>query len=119
MSKQRKITDELDAQRCLAAARKSGEKVGSWARANGIDGRSLNTWRMNLERRGSGRPARSRRPPSALGTLPRAAIVELVPSTKPTAGGRYLVHVGSVHVEIGDDFDPGTLRRIVEALRVC
>ena len=42
MKQQRKITDELDAQRCLVAARRAGGDVGAWARANGVDGRSLN-----------------------------------------------------------------------------
>ena len=60
MKQKRKITDELDAQRCLVAARRAGGDVGAWARANGVDGRSLNTWRMNLARRGS-----TRRSPSA------------------------------------------------------
>lgn len=119
MRLQRKITDELDAQRCLAAARRAGEKIGAWARANGIDGRSLNTWRMNLERRGSRLPVRAPRPPSELAKRSRAALVELVPARRPPTAGRYLVHVGGVCVEVGDDFDPGTLRRIVEALRPC
>jgi hypothetical protein len=41
VDKQRKITDEREARRCLAAARAAGGTVGLWARANGIDGRSL------------------------------------------------------------------------------
>ena len=51
----------------------------------------------------------------------RAALVELVPSARPSAGSiaRYAVHVGEVRVEIGDDFDAETLRRILEVLRAC
>lgn len=50
MNERRKITDEADARRGLAAARRAGEHVGSWAQANGVDGRSLNAWRMALSR---------------------------------------------------------------------
>jgi hypothetical protein len=53
----------------------------------------------------------------------RAALVELVPASRPSAStrapARYTVHVGDVHVEIGDDFAAETLRRILEVLRAC
>ena len=121
MNERRKITDAADARRCLAAARRAGERVGSWAQANGVDGRSLNAWRMNLAR-GGGRPRRAQvAPPSsaALAVRPRAAVVELVPATPLAAPPRYVVLVGDVRVEVGDDFDVATLRRLVEALRAC
>ena len=119
MNQQRKITDELDAQRCLSAARRAGGDVGAWARANGVDGRSLNAWRMNLARRGSTRRSPSARSPSAEPAHSRAAVVELIPGSRTSTGGRYAVHVGATRVEFGNDFDPSTLRRIVEALRAC
>ena len=121
----RKITDEREARRCLAAVGRAGERVGAWARANGIDGRSLNAWRINLARRGAGgTPARTRtRPPTAMvvRARPRAALVELVPSSRPSAStsARYVVHVGECRVEVGDDFAPETLRRIIGVLRTC
>ena len=122
MNERRKIMDAADARRCLAAARRAGERVGSWAQANGVDGRSLNAWRMNLAR-GGGRPRRRAQaaPPSsaALAVQPRAALVELVPATPLAAPSRYVVLVGSVRVEVGDDFDVATLRRLVGALRTC
>ncbi len=122
MNERRKITDADDARRCLAAARRAGERVGSWAQANGVDGRSLNAWRINLARRG-GRPRRRAQvgPPSraALAVRPRAALVELIPAARPAAPGRYVVLVGDVRVEVGDDFDVATLRRLVGALRTC
>lgn len=121
MREQRKITDEHEARRCLAAARRTGESAGAWARAHGIDGRSLNAWRVNLGRRGAGRSAkrpRTARLPTAMVVRPRAALVELVPASRPGAG-RYVVHVGELRVEVGDDFAPETLRRIVEVLRAC
>ncbi|MBZ0232471.1 MAG: hypothetical protein K8M05_09095 [Deltaproteobacteria bacterium] len=49
---------------------------------------------------------------------PRAALVELVPASRPGAA-RYVVHVGELRVEVGDEFAPETLRRIVEVLRAC
>ncbi len=52
----RKVFNEFDAQRCLAAVRRSGAPLGAWARDHGIDGRSLNLWRTNLARRGHPRP---------------------------------------------------------------
>ena len=119
MSQQRKITDELDARRCLAAARRAGGDVGAWAMANGVDGRSLNAWRMNLARRGSTRARSAARSPTAEVANSRATLVELIPAPRPSTGGRYAVHVGIARVEVGDDFDQDTLRRIVEALRAC
>ncbi|MBZ0234578.1 MAG: hypothetical protein K8M05_19760 [Deltaproteobacteria bacterium] len=122
MREQRKITDEQEARRCLAAARRTGESAGVWARANGIDGRSLNAWRVNLARRGASgnrtRPRVTSRAPTAMVVGPRAALVELVAASPPGAA-RYVVHVGELRVEVGDDFGPETLRRIVEVLRAC
>ena len=48
----RKIRDETEAMACLAAVARSSLSRREWARAHGIDGRSLNSWRLNLERRG-------------------------------------------------------------------
>lgn len=50
---------------------------------------------------------------------PRAALVELVPTSPPGAAMRYVVHVGVLRVEVGDDFAAETLHRIVEVLRAC
>ena len=61
MTERRKITDEREARRCLTAAARSGNAPGAWARANGIDGRSLNAWRINLARRGTVGRRRRRR----------------------------------------------------------
>jgi transposase-like protein len=125
MNERRKITDEREARRCLAAARKTGERAGAWARAHGIDGRSLNAWRINLARRGTGStPAgMATQPPTAMVVRPRrrAALVELVPASRPSASApaRYAVHLGEVRVEVGDDFAAETLRRILEVLRAC
>ena len=119
MTQQRKITDEADARRCLAAARGASQSVGRWAQANGVDGRSLNAWRMNLARRGVWR-GRSRPRSAAAQMVRRAAIVELVPApVRVPTRDRYLLHVGEHRLELDRDFDPATLRRLIEVLRAC
>ena len=117
MNERRKITDEHEARRCLAAAARRGLRVGAWAQANGIDGRALNAWRMNLARRAAPRAAPGR-PVARM--APRTALVELIPAP-PAASttARYTVCVGAWRVEVGDDFTPATLRRLVEVLRGC
>jgi len=53
----RKIEDEREAVRCLRAAEREGVSGGEWARAHGVDGRSLHAWQMNLARRGTAQDA--------------------------------------------------------------
>lgn len=102
----RKIRDEADARSCLAAVRSAGGDRAEWARAQGVDARSLNAWRVALERRGS------RRSPGS----PR--LVELVPATA-SRGGRYVVDLGAVRIELDDSCSTETLQRLVRALRAC
>jgi transposase-like protein len=109
MSLLRKIVDEKDARTCLLSVARSGETLRAWAKRHGIDGRSLRAWHRNLSRRGSSARARGE---------PR--LVELVrASSTPRAPQRYVVHVGEGSVEVGDDFDDQTLRRLLEVLRAC
>jgi hypothetical protein len=115
----RKIEGELEARRCLLTASREGLSAGEWARAHGIDGRSLHAWQMNLERRGT--TARSRRRKSRTSTTTRA-LVELVPAAPNvtiTGRGRYVLEVAGARVEFGDDASVATLRRVLEALRSC
>lgn len=44
-------------------------------------------------------------------------LVELVPTA--TAPARYAVCFGEIRLEVGDDFDAQTVRRLVEVLRGC
>lgn len=46
-------------------------------------------------------------------------LVELVPTTTSAPERRYVVRLGEIRVELGDDFDPRTLRRLLEVLRAC
>lgn len=91
------------------------QSAGEWARAHGIDGRSLHAWKINIERGVA--PAVRRR--SAV-TPVRPALVELVPEApRPSTPSRYVLEVGDARVEFGDDVSTATLRRVVEALRSC
>ena len=115
----RKIEDEGDALRCLRKVHQAGLSVGEWARAHGIDGRSLHAWRIAIARRGV--PARNRK---ASGKSKRAelALVELVPAasfTERDSARRYVLVIGAARVEFGDDASGATLRRVFEALRSC
>ena len=104
----RKIEDEREARAFLKAAKSAGVPLKTWARTRGIDGRSLNAWRINLGRARSG--ARIPAPPR---------LVELVPAPKARSGGRYVVRVADATLELDDDFRDETLVRIVRALRSC
>jgi hypothetical protein len=98
----RKIQDEQDARRCLKAA---GSDPVRWARAHGVDGRSLSAWRINL----AGRAARTGRQ--------TAQLVELIPLSSP--GARYVIAVGDVRVEFDDGCSGETLSRVLQVLRSC
>ncbi|HEX4338266.1 MAG TPA: hypothetical protein VH062_20315 [Polyangiaceae bacterium] len=71
-----------------------------------MDGRSLRAWQRNLFRRAAPSPS-----------VPR--LVELVRTSPTRPPQRYLVHFGEGSVEVGDDFDDATLRRLLEVLRTC
>lgn len=106
----RKVFNEQDARRCLAAVKSSRVDLGTWARAHGVDGRSLNLWRANLARRGAVR---------VRAAAPR--LVEVV--VAPTPGGAprapFVLRIGGVELEVGTSFDEGALRRLVGLLKSC
>ena len=104
----RKIDDEREARAFLKAAKSAGVPLKTWARAHGIDGRSLNAWRINL-----GRSRSVTRPRST----PR--LVELVPTPAASSAVGYVVRVADATIELGDDFREDTFVRFVRALRSC
>ena len=106
--RRRKIRDEADARACLAAVRAAGGDRVAWAHAHRVDARSLNAWRVALERRAAKR--------SAAG-VPK--LIELVPTSVPRAAARYVLDVGGVRVEFDDACSAETLRRVVRGLRAC
>ncbi len=105
----RRIFNEQDARRCLAAVKSSPNDLAAWARAHGIDGRSLNVWRVNLARRGG---------PRLRAVGPK--LIELVPAA-PVVDHRasYLLRVRGVELEVGSNLDEQSLRRIVGLLKSC
>jgi transposase-like protein len=105
----RKIEDERDARACLKAAKAAGLSAGQWAREHGVDGRSLNAWRINLAERGAGPRGRTSRP----------RLVELVAARTLGVEARYVVRVAEAEIEITDSFHEQTLVRLVRALRSC
>ena len=102
----RKIVDEQDARGCLAAVAGSGLGRAAWARANGVLPRSLNAWRVTLDRR-------------ARRLVPGAVrMVELVPG--PPAGGEPVVlRVGRVEIDVGAGVDDATLARVLRVVLAC
>jgi hypothetical protein len=113
----RKISDEAEAPRFVAAARHRGQSAGEWARGRGIDGRSLQAWKMTFDRKG---PSGSKQPyPSRERAKPKA-LVELVPKPAPaTSGAKYVLEHDGMRLEFGDDVSADTLRRVVLVLRSC
>lgn len=104
----RKVHDEREARAFLRAAKSARMPLKAWARAHGVDARSLNAWRVNLGRSRFETGARS---------TPR--LVELVPTPAVSAAARYTVRIGDATVEVGDELREETLVRIVRALRSC
>ena len=110
----RKIRDEHDAQTCLTAQVASGMGLPAWCRQAGIDGRSLNMWRLQLARRGA---------------RPRLSLVEWLPAQRSVEavqdrGGRveapcYRVVRGDFVVEVPTNFDSETLQRLLRVVAVC
>jgi transposase-like protein len=105
----RKVFNEQDARRCLAAVNRTGRELATWARQHGVDGRSLNLWRVNLERRGG---VRERRAPKLVEVV--VAQTPVVPASAPL-----VLRVGGVELEVGSSFDEGALRRLVRVLKTC
>ncbi len=102
----RKIEDEAEARLCIEAQSRSGLSAVAWARREGLDGRSLNAWRVNLARRGAVSPA-----------APAPRLVELVAIGQPAA--TYSVRCGRFVVEVGERFDEDTLLRLLHVVAAC
>lgn len=100
----RKIRDADEARACLAEADASGLTRAAWAREHAVDARSLNAWRLNLERR-------DRR----FGEL---HLVELVP-TAPMPSARYRIHHREFVVELDERFDDAVVARLLAVVATC
>lgn len=104
----RRIDDEREARALLADLEEAGSiDLASFARARGIDGRSLNAWRLNLGRRA--------RPQSA-----DLRVVELVASSRPPPSAPTLtVRCGPFAVGVGPDVDDDLLARVLAVVASC
>jgi hypothetical protein len=100
------VRDEADARECLARVAASKQKRGDWARANGVDGRSLYNWSLRV-------PPPAAEPPVGL------RLVELVARAAPRPPARYTVRVGELGIEIDDAFDDDVLRRLISVVTSC
>lgn len=102
----RKIRDEQDARECLSAIESGDLSRGEWSRRNGVDGRSLNAWSVNLRRRAK---------ETASSTTIR--MLELVPAGQPAA--EYRVRCGPFVVELDERFDNQVLSRLLAVVAEC
>lgn len=107
MAKKRKIRDQEDARRCLAAARAAGQGRSEWARQHGVDGRSLYGWEKKLE------------PDGAEPQAKRRGLVELIPDARRPVARRFVVRCGRLAVEVDDHFDEAALGRLLRVVATC
>jgi hypothetical protein len=95
----RKIKNRSDAESCLNAAAVGAQTPTEWARANGVDGRSLHCWRMAIEGGRGSAPLR---------------LMELV--VAPSAPPSYTVRCGAFEVDTPQDFDDAVLGRLLRVV---
>lgn len=104
----RKIRDEADARACLEAVSASGLARAVWARSQGIDGRSLNAWRLALERR-------VRREASPRGLFELVALEDKTTTSDPVI----VVRHGAFAIEVAADIAEEHLGRVLRAVAAC
>lgn len=103
----RKIHSAAEAHKLLNTAARSGLERAVWARQQGIDARSLNAWRLNLERRS--------RPKGEAGPLRPVELVEQpVVATDP-----FRVGCGAFIVEVPPSFEDAALARLLKVVSTC
>ncbi|HMV70005.1 MAG TPA: hypothetical protein PKA64_24405 [Myxococcota bacterium] len=108
----RKIRDARDARLCLDAAATSSQSRVEWARAQGIDPRSLNAWRINLG---------VHRAPSQPASAPGLRLVERVAPAAPPPSPRLLctIRQHDPAVDLPADLADHDLDRVLRAVRGC
>ena len=100
----RKVRDQHDAAELLGALERSGQSLAEFCRARGLDGRSLNCWRINLQRDAAPGPNSLR-------------LVELAaPRSQPAV---YRIVVDGIEVEVNDHFREDTLARLLAVVAAC
>ena len=102
----RKIQDEDDARACLAEVAQSGLERAAWARAHGVDARSVNAWRLTVGRR------------DATAAPAPVRFIELVaPPVEPAPV--YPVRIGRFEVQVPAHFDEASLVRLLRVVAAC
>ena len=103
---ERKVRDEAEAVAIVEEARRRGVRPSVVGRERGISGRSVQAWSMTLAKKQAGE------------VRPESTFLELVPVALTTPRS-YRLWVEDLSVEVPDDFDEHTVRRLVAALRTC
>ncbi len=106
--KKRRVRDERDAWELLGDWRESDLELPEFCAQRGIDGRSLNCWRLNL---GAQAPSQEE---------PDLRLVEVVGhQAAPTRRAVYRLSVDDVVIELDDDFQEDTLVRLLRVAGAC
>ncbi|MEO0600012.1 MAG: hypothetical protein AAF211_01170 [Myxococcota bacterium] len=109
MEGRRKVRDRTDAEALLEAWSSSGLSLRAFSAEQGLDGRSLNIWRVNLERQ--------REPRNDVGL--GLQLIELVSCKAEPPSASYRMHVAGMVLELDDHFSEPTVQRLVRLLRSC
>lgn len=109
----RRIADEHDARSCLEAVASSGLTRRDWAHAHGVDARSLNAWRVNLERRA----AASMNTPLRLIELVAREDESSVPTRSAASGVR--IKVDGLVIQLDRGFDSEVLLKVLDLVAPC
>lgn len=110
----RKVRDQVEAKELLSALSSSGRSMPEFCAERGIDGRSLQCWRVNLARGARAAHRRSAHRPLRL--------VELgSPPPMPTLArpSKYRVVFGDAVIEVEDSFEEETLARLLRVVSGC
>ena len=103
MPTRRKVRDEHEARDLLEELRGSGLGMPEFCAGAGVDGRSLNCWRVNLERRDAA---------NVEVTAP-VRFLEVVGARAPRKQAVYRIRAGRLAIEVDDDFEEDTLGRLL------
>ena len=100
----RKVRSRGEALELLDELEASGQPLPTFCSSRGLDGRSLQCWRLNL--------GRGARPPQASSS----AGLRLVEFELPAARASYRVLVGEHAIELDDAFREDTLARLLDVM---
>ena len=109
MSCRRKVPNAETAQLWLEAARRSGLTRVEWCAQAGVDARSLQAWRVTLERRAA-------RPPLQFVEVVARADARVAP---PPAPPPLRVQLLDVVIEVKAGFNTHALAEVLRVVRAC